>query len=347
MPTIRDVAKEANVSIATVSYVLNNRQDMVGEKTRLHVLKIAQALGYRPNVIAQNLRASQTRLIGYAWHQNYSHRPNLIMDQFIYQLARASEACHYHLLTFTHAGSNPIAVYQELIRSGRVDGFILSETTLDDSRIHFLMNEGFPFVSFGRSNPDWNFHWVDTDGYQGVRDATDYFIKAGHERIAFLGWPSDSLTGNYRLSGYYAAMEAAGLPTPAYLVMQDDYANYQVDGRFAEWDKYPPSERPTAIIAITDYVAVAAIRSAERFGYVIGETLSIIGFDDSPVAIHIRPRLSTIRQPFEDIAEVLVSTLDGLVKGETLPWLSELFAPQLIIRESSESQQVLPLAHLH
>src|SRR5687768_4073846 len=132
MPTIKDVAKAAGVSIATVSYVLNDRKDMVSDKTRLHVLEIAKRLGYRPNIIARNLQSSRTKLVGYAWHINPLDQPTSVMDQFIYTLAQTVEEMGYHLLTFTNKREDPVAVYDDLIRSGRVDGFVVADTVTDD-----------------------------------------------------------------------------------------------------------------------------------------------------------------------------------------------------------------------
>ncbi|GAB4528226.1 MAG: LacI family DNA-binding transcriptional regulator [Anaerolineae bacterium] len=335
MPTIKDVAREAGVSIATVSYVLNNRTDMVGEQTRLQVLETARRLGYRPNIIAQNLRASRTSLIGYAWHVNPSDKPNLVMDQFIYYLAQAAEAANYHLLTFTHSNDDPISVYEELIRSGRVDGFILAETRLDDVRIRYLTEKKFPFVSFGRANADWRFNWVDTDGQEGMCLATEHLLALGHERIAFLGWPEDSLTGNYRLSGFLEAMHSAGLPVPPGFIVHNDYNKNSIEKAFQRWQSVPQLERPTAILAVSDFVAFAAMRIAEQFGYITGKTMSIVGFDDAPFVRYLQPGLTTIRQPFAPISELLVNQLHLLIEGDTPALLNRLMPPELVVRESS------------
>lgn len=335
MPTIKEVAQVAGVSIATVSYVLNNRNDMVGEKTREHVLQIAHDLGYRANVIARNLQSSRTNLIGYAWHKNPNDLPNLTMDQFIYSLAQATEAANYHLLTFTHPNDNPIAVYAELIQSGRVDGFVISGTEYNDPRIKFLIEKEFPFVSFGRANPDWDFHWVDTDGRAGMQLATEYLLELGHENIAFLGWPTDSLTGNDRLAGYLGALSDAGLPARDHLIIHNDYAQNSIDRAFSQWNDLPIDQRPSAIIAISDYIAVPAMRIAEQYGFRIGETLSIVGFDDAPFAGFLKPGLTTVKQPLSTITEHLINHLNDLIVGDAPTPKTRLIPPELVIREST------------
>jgi DNA-binding LacI/PurR family transcriptional regulator len=335
MPTIKDVAKQAGVSIATVSYVLNNRHDMVGERTREQVLQVARDLGYKANITARNLQSSRTGLIGYAWHRNPSDQPHFVMNEFIYHLAQAAEAQNYHLLTFTHSNADSIAVYDELIQSGRVDGFIIADTIYDDPRIRYLMKRRFPFVSFGRANPSWDFHWVDTDGEAGMRIATDYLLSIGHRRIAFLGWPKESLSGNHRLDGYKSALEAVGISIRDDYIIHNDYAHNSIERAFEYWLSQPLADRPTAIIAISDYVAVAAIRVAEQYGLQVGQNLSIVGFDDAPFVSYFQPGLTTLGQPFEMITTHLVKQLDSLIRGENPLPKTLLVIPELIVRASS------------
>lgn len=337
MPTIKDVAKEAGVSIATVSYVMNKRYELVSEKTRDHVLDTAIRMGYRANTIARNLQSQRTNLLAYAWHSNPADQPNMVMDQFTYQLAHAAEKQNYHLLTFTHPNNDPIAVYQDLIHSGRVDGFMLAGTIYNDPRIEFLMEKKFPFVSFGRANPEWDkyYDWVDTDGTAGMYIATDYLIKQGHQRIAFLGWPIDSLSGNYRLLGYQSAMNDNNLDIADSYVINKGYNDSSLDSAFNLWQKLPQSERPTALIAVADYVAVSAMRTAELYGYEIGKSMAIIGFDDAPFVRYLKPGLTTLAQPLEEISATMVDIIEALVSGKKPNKTHLLFPPNLIIRGST------------
>jgi len=341
MPTIKDVAKEAGVSIATVSYALNNRTDLVKEATRIHVLEIAKQMGYRPNVAARNLQSSKAGLIGYAWHNNPSESPNLVMDQFMYELSQAAESLNYHVLTFTHPTNDPVRVYEDLIRTGRVDGFVVADTEQDDPRIEFLIEQNFPFVSFGRSNPDWEFNWVDTSGKAGMQQATKHLIELGHKRIAFLGWPTHSATGNDRLAGYNATMKRAKLVVDDHFVLQSDYAKSteELEIQFENWQQMPSGQRPTAIIAVSDYVAVSAMRLSEKYGYRIGDTMSLVGFDDALFGRFLQPGLTSVRQPMQEIAQHIVTTLDRLIVDEVDGISTHLFAPQLIIRGSTGEPQ--------
>ncbi len=334
MPTIKDVAREAGVSIATVSYVLNNKDTFVSKETRRQVLEAIERIGYTPNVTARNLKASQTRLIGYAWHEVPFDEVNAVLDRFTYYVAQAAEAAGYHMLTFTHPAGRPLPVYDELIRTQRIDGFVLAETVRDDERIQFLMDVDFPFVSFGRSNPEWDFPWVDTDGRAGVRAATDYLISLGHRRIGMVAWPDDSISGNFRVQGYLDGLAAAGIPfRPDYLARA---VHSEQAGRdtLAEWLKLPLDEQPTGIIAITDLVAIGVMNEAERRGLLVGRDLSVIGHDDTPLGQYLRPALTTIRQPIIEIGQALINQLESLLNKTQPAQPRQLIAPHLIARES-------------
>ncbi|MCA0453722.1 MAG: LacI family DNA-binding transcriptional regulator [Chloroflexi bacterium] len=334
MPTIKDVAKEAGVSIATVSYVLNNKTHLVGKDTRQEVLDAIKRVGYTPNITARNLKASQTRLIGYAWHRVPNDETNPLLDGFAYFLAQAAEAVNYHLLTFTHADDDPIPVYNEMIRTQRVDGFVLSGTVADDARIRFLTNEGFPFVSFGRSNPGWAFNWVDTDGKVGVQTAVEYLISLGHQRIAMVAWPEESVTGNYRLYGYIEAMQAAGLPVHDGYLQRGENEETAGANALNQWLQLPNDIRPTAAIAITDIVAIGLMREAERQGVQIPTDFSVIGFDDAPMSQYVHPALTTLRQAIPQTGQALMTILEALLNKTEPKEAHILITPRLILRET-------------
>lgn len=338
MPTIKDVAREAGVSIATVSYVLNNKVDAVSEETRQIVWEAVHRIGYTPNVTARNLRSSQSRLIGYAWHDTPHEQVNPVLDQFMYSLAHFAENAGYHILTFTYAQHDPIHVYDDLIRSGRVDAFVMSGTVMDDPRIHYLMERTTPFVSFGRSNPDWQFDWVDTDGTAGIRRAMDYLFTLGHRRIAFAGWDDASLAGMHRLHGYTEAMGTTHLPIHDGYIYHGTQSEQTGIDAMTQFQSLPAGIRPTAVMCVSDLVAIGVKNEAERLGLDIGKDLSIIGFDDAPMLQYLRPPMTTLRQPLREIARTLIEMLeaklgDNAAERKRVP-RSRLLTPELIVRES-------------
>ena len=335
MPTIKDVAKEAGVSIATVSYVLND-SGAVGDETRQRVLQAVQKLGYRPSVIAKGLQARESRMIGYSWRPVPPDQFNPILEKFIHSMAEAAARHDYHVLTFPcPEPHDEVDVYREMVESGRVDGFILPNTNLNDRRIRHLLDVGFPFVAFGRSNLEWDFPWVDVDGADGTKQAVVHLLELGHRRIACLAWPEASLTGQYRLDGYRAAMASAALPVDAAWItrIQNDYQHaYRAT---QTWLGLPPDRRPTAVVALTDLMAIGVINAATDAGMTVGQDLAVVGFDDAPIAGYLRPSLTSLRQPIAEVGERVVTMLIDLVRGETLSPAHVLLKPRLIVRDST------------
>ncbi len=224
-----------------------------------------------------------------------------------------------------------------MIQSGRVDAFVLSDTTSDDKRIPYLLELGFPFVSFGRSNPDWDFPWVDTDGKQGIEQAVEYLLDLGHRRIAMAAWPEDSISGTVRADGYINTMQAAGLSIPPFIFNAANIVRKPDSGPSTAGCSSLPTERPTAVVCITDLVASGVMSAAEAHGLVIGRDLSVVGFDDAPLAQYIRPHLTTLQQAIPEITQALLKMLEKVLnKDEDVPQHS-LIAPRLIIRDSCGS----------
>jgi DNA-binding LacI/PurR family transcriptional regulator len=333
--TIKDVARRAGVSIATVSYVLN-KSAPVSEATRSRVLAAAADLGYRPSAMARGLRAQESRIIGYSWHRVPADRWHPILDCFLYSMAEAAEAQGYHILTFTGGSDGkPWLPYEELMLTGRVDGFILSETNREDERIRYLRNRGFPFVAFGRANEEWDFPYVDVDGEAGIRQAVEHLVALGHRRIGLLAWPEASLVGHHRYQGYVAALRSARISLdPAWIVRTE---HTEAAGRQGMHGLLglPPARRPTAVVAVSDLMAIGAINAIYEAGHQPGRDLAVVGFDDIPTAQYLHPPLTTLRQPIAEVGERVVNMLLGVIRGQDLAERSVLLPPRLIVRDSS------------
>lgn len=335
MPTIKDVAREAGVSIATVSYVLNNKNNAISSETRHHVLETARRIGYTPNVTARNLRFSRTGLIGYAWHEVPRQQVNPVMDRFTYYLAQAAESVGYHLLTFTHPADDPVPVYDELIRMGRLDAYVLSAMQRQDARANLLLERQFPFAAFGRSEASARYPWADVDGESGIRQAIETFYACGHRRIGMVAWADDgSHTARTRREAFEHAMADFGLSWRADWLYEGDHSEATGRRALARWDAQPPLERPSAVFAISDLEAIGILNEALQRGYEVGRDVSVIGFDDVPMAQYLRPALTTFRQPVIEAAEKLIEMLHQLLNGETPQPCHHLLAPELVQRGS-------------
>ncbi|MCS7010658.1 MAG: LacI family DNA-binding transcriptional regulator [Anaerolineales bacterium] len=332
--TLKTVAAQAGVSYQTVSKVLNG-QASVAPETRQRILEAVKTLGYRPYQIARSMRARRSFMIGYSWVQTSPDQVNHILDQFLTSMVREAEAAGYHLLPFPfREGNAQVDAYRELIDTGRVDGFVLSSVNYNDPRIHFLMERGFPFVAFGRSDPGLDFPYVDVDGADGLRQAVEHLLQRGHTRIAALAWPEDSRVGNERLQGYFETMQRAGLVVlPEWIERGEGTFEFGREAT-ARLLALPPEKRPTAIVALNDTMAIGAMHLARELGLEVGRTLSIIGFDDAPMSQYLVPALTTIRQPIAEAGQKCVDILVGLIEGKPLAQRQVLLAPKLIVRAS-------------
>jgi DNA-binding LacI/PurR family transcriptional regulator len=327
------VAALAKVSIATVSYVLNDSHP-VSTMTKTAVLDAAEALEYRPNVIARNLQSNQSRLIGYGWHRIKPGQSVPLLDRFTYWMAQAAEAAGYHVLTFSNPDDEPTTMYEELIKTNRVDGFVLAHTNRNDPRIRFLMKAGIPFAAFGRANDSWHFPYVDSDGKTGISLAVQHLIALGHTQIAILGWPEGSLTGDDRLEGYFNALEAGAIAPRNDLVVRTE--NTIASAYAATVALLSRPKAPTALVCMSDTMAIGAMNYMNHMGIAIGKTVAVTGFDDDPVAEVFYPGLTTLRQPIDQIAAQVVALFLAEVGNERPNNYQILLAPELIVRGSSD-----------
>jgi DNA-binding LacI/PurR family transcriptional regulator len=274
-------------------------------------------------------------MIGYSWSSIETDQPNHILHMFLTSMVSEAELAGYHLLPFPYRdGDDQIAGYRELIDSGRVDAFVITSVNYDDPRAVYLRERNFPFVAFGRSSEQDDFPYVDIDGEAGLRLATEHLLERGHKRIGLLAWPEVSRTGNDRLAGYLAALAAAQLPADPKYIARGEWRfefGYQATQR---WLEMSPDERPTAIVAVSDIMAIGAIKAAQTQGLVVGEDLAIVGFDDVPMAQYLQPPLTSVQQPIREAGRKCVELLVSLLAGRAPAQPHVLLAPELVVRAS-------------
>lgn len=333
--TLKDVAARAGVSYQTVSKVLNNRAQVTPE-TRDRIWQAVRDLNYRPNVSARNLRRQASNLIGYAWHYMPDEFIHPVLDAFVHSVANSAEAYGYHLLTFV-ADRDPshTDVYQELFSRNQVAGYILADTVQNDSRVQMLIGRGIPFVTFGRANDDWEFHWVDVDGKHGMCILVQHLLERGHRRIGFITWPTGSISGSNREAGYRQALREAEVEMlEAWIVRGENSAELGRRG-VQTLLQLPPQARPTAIVCVSDLVAIGALDGAAQAGLQVGKDLAITGFDDVSLVQYTQPPLTSVRQPIAAVGEQVVELLLRQIQGEQIEEKGILLKPELVIRASS------------
>jgi DNA-binding LacI/PurR family transcriptional regulator len=333
--TLKDVAHLAGVSYQTVSKVLHG-QIQVTPQTRQRIEQAARSLGYRPSSIARSLRWQRACLIGYSWAPTPPGQFNTILDQFLQSMTQEAEKAGYHILCFPYRPNHDLDTYRELIESHRVDAFVLSSVEHNDPRVAFLKQAGFPFVAFGRTNAVQDFPWVDVDGGGGMARVALHLIERGHRRIGVLAWPPDSRVGQNRLEGLLTALHEQGLELPESLLKRGE--GNSAFGQQAAMDllSLPAGQRPTALVAFNDFMAIGAMEAARQLGLRVGEDLAITGFDDTPLIQYLNPPLTSVRQPIWEVGQHVIRMLIDILENHPLEERQLLLAPELIVRASSD-----------
>ncbi|MEV4318118.1 substrate-binding domain-containing protein [Actinocrispum sp. NPDC049592] len=333
--TLRQVAAHAGVSRQTVSNVINAPQ-RVDPVTLAKVRSAIEALGYQPSRTARSLATRQAGLIGYCLAGLPGH--SLYMDQFLHALTEAVEETGRHMLLFTAPdGDQGLTTYANLIAQRTVDAFILSDTVDEDPRHEWLAGRGVRFASFGRTWPRQGEQpgpWVDVDGFAACAELVTRLHAAGHRRIAFVGWGKRVMmgAGADRLRGWEAGCRRLGLSGRA-VYSDSDSMDGAAHAAAALLDDPEP---PTAIVAVSDLLAVGVLSEVRRRGLRPGHDVWVTGFDDSLLATSVEGGLTTVRQPTAEIASTLVRLIDNAGPAET----GVLLTGRIVARGSAPLDQL-------
>jgi DNA-binding LacI/PurR family transcriptional regulator len=333
MVTLKDVARQAGLSVTTVSRALNAYDDVAAE-TRAHVERVASELGYHPNHIARSLQGTRAYAVGLVIPQLVHRYVDSFWQEFIAGVTSTCGEAGFDLVLCTgkdlHAEQ---AHYQRLVRTRRVDGVILCDARVRDQRISFLRQSHAPFVAFGRVLGHDDFSWVDVDGTTGVRTAVDYLLSLGHRRIGYLGTPTAFSFTHFRHEGYVDALFAAGLDYDERLILEDLDVASELQAPIMELMNL--QEPPTALIACADFLAAGALRAVRSLGIRVPEDLSLVAFDDTLVSQHTEPPMTSIRQDNQLIGSRVATVLIQQLLGDGLPPSHELIQPSLVVRQST------------
>lgn len=329
----QDVAKLAGVSRTTVSFVLNDVPGVkISEETRQRVLQAARELNYYPTAAARSLASGKTRRIALILGES---KNRLAADAFLpsfLQGITASVNRRSYLLMVQLAEAVPShEAYTRLIREQQVDGLILSGPLTDDPLLDELAEDDFPLILHGRLDGS-GFPWVDVDNRAGGYLATNHLIGLGHRRIGFISNAPLSYAGAYeRFAGYRAALGEHDLP------LDDDLVRTAVfvpqSGRAAMEALLAQPDRPTAVFAASDVVALGAMSAIQAAGMGIPEDIAVVGFDDIFLAAHACPPLTTVRVPAYGLGWTAADVLITLIEGDE-EVSSVTLETELVIRES-------------
>ena len=335
-PTIADVAEAAGVSKTAVSFAFN-RPDRLASDTAVRIRTVADSLGYRPHPVARMLTQGRTRSIGILTPQALSVVfENPFFGTFTSGVAAAAEASGYalHFISPLH-GSLAGAMSR-----ATVDGVVAVGLSAHHPEVEQIRRSGLPMVLVDStalpSQPG-----IDVDDEGGARLAAEHLLGLGHRRFVVLAIePPDRADLDdpdgvpaRRLRGYRAALAAAGIDLPAEAVLTSLSTIPGGAAAFAEtWDA---GQRPTAVLAMSDAIAVGAMRAARERGLVVPADLSVVGFDDIELAHFADPALTTIHQPIARKGEQAVQLLLAILDGRSGPDHHEILATRLVVRAST------------
>jgi LacI family transcriptional regulator len=287
--TRNDVARRANVSPATVSYVVNDGPRPVSPKTRQRVLDAIRELGYQPSAIARHLRMQRSFTIGLI----IPDTGNPYFAEVLRGIESAALENGYKVILF-HSSYDPQKELQhvDLLRTERVDGVIWIPATQHFEALDRLNRYEIPTVVFDRSQSQGAIAAVSADNYRGGYLATQHLIQLGHRRIGCIARPVELSHSQGRLEGYKAALRDYGLPFDPALVALGGFR--LENGKQAFKALLSLSNPPTAVFAYNDIMAIGALRGAYENGLRVPGDFSIIGFDDIAEAAYTCPALTTI-----------------------------------------------------
>jgi DNA-binding LacI/PurR family transcriptional regulator len=331
-PTLEDVAARAGVGRGTASRVLNG-SGQVSERARAAVLAAVEELGYVPNQAARTLVTRRTESVALVVSES---EDRLFGEPFFAAIVRGVGAAlsavgHTLLLTVAQTPADRDRV-ERFLTSRHVDGVLLVSLHGDDPLPDRLESRGVPTVVGGRPAGHPPVSWVDVDNLRGGRLAVEHLVRGGRRRIATVAGPQDMAAGVERLAGYRAALDDAGLAADAELVAYGDFG--ERSGHAAAAALLDRPDRPDAVFAASDPMAVGVLEALAERGLRAPDDVAVVGFDDSAVARHTAPPLTTVHQPVERMGREMVRVLLDRVAGRP-EQLTVLLEPHLVVRGSA------------
>jgi LacI family transcriptional regulator len=309
--TIYDVAREANVSMATVSRVVNGNPN-VKPVTRKKVLEVIERLGYRPNAVARGLASKKTTTVGVIIPD--------IANIFYAELARGIEdiaTMYKYNIILSNSDQNmdkELRLFNTMLGK-QVDGLVFMGGNITSVHVEEFEKSQVPIVLAGSIEETGVIPSVNIDYEQAVFDSVKEFIEKGHKNIAFVIGPlHEPKNSEKKLKGYQNALKEAGIPFNEDLLVEGDYT---YDSGLEAFDKLmEASEKPTAILVGSDEMALGVVHGAEDKGYKIPEDFEIITSDNTRLSLMVRPQLTTVVQPLYDIGAVSMRLLTKLMNKE-------------------------------
>ncbi len=334
--TIKDIAKRTGKSITTVSRALHGYND-VSPETRELIVRVANEMGYTPNLLAQRLQKQRTDTIGFILPTFGPRFSDPFFSEFLAGIGSSATKYGFDILVSTQPpGEKELEAYRKKVTGRQVDGFVLVRTRCHDPRIQYLRETRTPFVAFGRTEGEIDYPYVDEDGASGMRLVVEHLVRLGHQRIAYISPPLIFTFARDRLRGVQETLSDAGLTLPDMYLVYGDLT--QRSGKVQAQALLDLFEPPTAIIAGNDLMAFGVMSAIQERGWKVGKDIAVAGFDDIPMSEATHPPLTTVHQPIYQIGSLVTEILIKIILGETPEQTQYLMKPRLIIRQSCGAQ---------
>lgn len=337
--TIVDVAEAAGVSYATVSRVVNNKSNVAPE-TRDRVLAVMQEMDYQANLHARSLVGGRSNVLGVLVHGLASQ----YLSEIIGGIQDVLNVTEYDLMLYTtHRRTRETLRSVDILTGGLAEGLLIVLPHHPEQYVSVLRERDYPFVLIDHKGASKDDISVVAANWQGGYEATQYLIQLGHRRIGIITGNMEMDSAVDRLAGYKAALHNAGINIDPSLIFQGDFHESSgIEGTSALLDLPQP---PTAIFASNDIMALGVLAAARMRGLSVPGHLSLVGFDDIPMASMSWPRLTTVRQPLAEMGRVatrmLLRRLDWSANSDELQMVqnssfqSAVLPVELIVRQST------------
>jgi len=327
--SIKDIAKAAGVSHATVSRALRD-DPRISEQTKLRIRRIAAEMGYPPSAIARGLATGRTDTIGMV--------VTTVSDPFVAPIVqgaekKAMEAGYSLILSQSGADPDRELAAVRLLRERRVDGVIVTASRVGELYTPLLSDLRVPIVLVNNQREGGYLHSIYVDDFAGARMVVEHLVELGHRKIAYVGCPERPLSNRNRLNGYRSALESHGIRVESSFVVQIPGMDDLARGKEAAKRLLSLRERPSAIFCYNDLTAIGTLQALRTSGIQVPEDVSLVGFDDIPMASMVCPALTTVAQPKEEMGVKAMEMLLALIEGEERENI--VVRPKLMVRDST------------
>ncbi len=333
--TMKSIAAMAGVSSATVSRVFDPKlENLVKPEVKKKIMEIAEREGFYPNLQAQYLAGIPVNAVGIVLPNSSFFINSFYITENIRGITEEAERAGYYIMFFATRQQLSEFNYMKVFNSKTVGGFILMNTgEIEKEAIQELSRANIPFVAVNNYFKDVPMNYVDSDNVNGAYQAVKYLISRGHTRIACIRGHANSRNAEDRVKGYMQALKENNIPFNKNYLCMGNYVESM--GKEAAEKLLMLPERPTAIFASNDEMALGAKKAILAQGLKIPGDMALIGFDDSRIASIVTPAISSVHQPIYEMGMEATKILIEKMKNPGMKPRKKIFKSSLVIRESS------------